>query len=70
MEKALEWGDRIPLGVFYNNEHVPDMGERIRQRIPTYYKYTPAEQGIAGPNGEPLTDLSKLFAKLTVQPTV
>ncbi len=69
LEKALEWGDRIPIGVFYNNEHVPDMGERIRQRIPTYFQQTPAEQRIAGPNGEPLTNVQKLFARLTVAPT-
>ena len=55
LEKALEWGDRIPIGVFYKNEHVLTFEERIAQRVPTYMEHPPALQPIAGPNGEPRT---------------
>src|SRR5881409_2804233 len=46
LEKALEWGDRIPIGVFYKNEHVPTFEERIAQRVPTYMEHPPALQPI------------------------
>ena len=68
LARALEWGDRIPLGVFYQNELVPTMAERITQRIPTYVDSPPATQPIAGPQGEPLTDLSKILSRLTIRP--
>jgi len=35
-------GDRIPIGVFYKNEHVPTFEERIAQRVPTYMDHPPA----------------------------
>ncbi len=44
--KAMEWGDRIPIGVFYKNPHVPTYEERIADRIPTYSTKPPAKQGI------------------------
>src|SRR5204863_509627 len=59
LEKALEWGDRIPIGVFFKNEHVPTFEERILQRVSTYMDNPPALQSIAGPNGEPRTDLTR-----------
>jgi len=65
LEKALEWGDRIPIGVFYKNEHVPTFEERIVQRIPTYMDSPPALQAIAGPHGEPRTDLARLMQRMT-----
>lgn len=69
LEKSLEWGDRIPIGVFYRNEHVPIFGERIQQRIPTYFKTPPAVQPIGGKDGRPLTDLTRLFSRLTIPPS-
>ncbi len=68
LARALEWGDRIPLGVFYRNELVPTMAERISARIPNYVDSPPATQPIAGPRGEPLTDLSKILDRLTIRP--
>src|SRR5881296_405923 len=66
LEKALEWGDRIPIGVFYQNEHVPTFEERIAQRVPTYMKNPPAKQAIADSKGRPTTDLSRLLKSLAV----
>jgi len=65
LEKALEWGDRIPIGVFFKSEHVPTFEERIMQRVPTYMENPPALQAIAGPNGEPRTDLTRLIQRMT-----
>src|SRR6266699_2748390 len=65
LEKALEWGDHIPIGVFYKNEHIPTFEERIAQRVPTYLDNPPALQAIAGAHGEPRTDLTKLLQRLT-----
>src|SRR6266702_232483 len=65
LEKAREWGDHIPIGVFYKNEHIPTFEERITQRVPTYLDNPPALQPIAGAHGEPRTDLTKLLQRLT-----
>jgi len=69
LEKALEWDDRIPMGVFYRNELVPTYEERIAQRVPTYRSAPPALQRIATEDGVPATDLSKLLGNLTIPPT-
>jgi 2-oxoglutarate ferredoxin oxidoreductase subunit beta len=65
MNKALElsdeWGDRIPIGVFYQNETSPTYGDRIAARIPTYFQYPPAKQIIHTPEGDSITDLSEIF---------
>ena len=36
LEKAQEWGDRIPIGVFYQNPLEPTFQERFAKRIPFY----------------------------------
>jgi len=46
IEKSLEWGDRIPIGVFYKNETIPSFEERISQTAPSYYQYYPSSQPI------------------------
>ncbi|EWG06601.1 MAG: 2-oxoglutarate ferredoxin oxidoreductase subunit beta [Candidatus Aramenus sulfurataquae] len=42
MLKSLEWGDRIPIGVFYQNELVSTYEERIVQQAPSYKDAYPA----------------------------
>ncbi|BBE42585.1 2-oxoacid:ferredoxin oxidoreductase subunit beta [Conexivisphaera calida] len=44
--KAFEWGDRIPIGVFYRNTHVPSFEDRIAARLPNYLKVPPAEETV------------------------
>src|SRR3989304_5566548 len=68
LDKALEWGDRIPIGVFYKNELIPTFEERIQQRAPTYFERPPALQTISGRDGRPTTDLGKLLGRLTIEP--
>jgi 2-oxoglutarate ferredoxin oxidoreductase subunit beta len=64
MDKAREWGDRIPLGVLYKNELVPTFQERIAQRIPFYLSDPPAKQRISDETGLPTTDIGEFFEEL------
>jgi 2-oxoglutarate ferredoxin oxidoreductase subunit beta len=62
--KANEWGDRIPLGVFYKNELVPTYEERLSLRIPVYMEKPPAKQAISDDLGNPTVLLEKWFNEL------
>ncbi len=64
--KAYEWGDRIPLGVFFQNEFVSTFQERISQRIADYLKNPPAKQVIVDGKGKPVTSIRKLLEELKV----
>jgi 2-oxoglutarate ferredoxin oxidoreductase subunit beta len=66
VEKSNEWGDKIPIGVFYQNEHVPTYQERITARIPNYMESAPAIQQIADTNGKPITSIDRLLGDLKV----
>lgn len=65
-ERAVEWGERIPLGVFYVNPHIPTFEERLGGRIPGYATFPPAAQVVADADGTPLTDLAELLASTRV----
>ncbi len=56
MIKAFEWGNKIPIGIFYENPHVPTYEERISNRIPLYISYPPGKQEIRGENKAPIID--------------
>ncbi|MCW3999214.1 MAG: 2-oxoacid:ferredoxin oxidoreductase subunit beta [Candidatus Bathyarchaeota archaeon] len=64
MEKALEWGDRIPLGVFYQNPFEPTFEERFTRRIPFYQQYPPAKQPLKDETGASTVDLSEFMDDL------
>ena len=66
LAKSQEWGDRIPLGVFYRNELISTYQERIAQRIAGYLENPPAKQIIADENGKPVTDIRKTLNELKV----
>jgi 2-oxoglutarate ferredoxin oxidoreductase subunit beta len=66
IEKSNEWGDKIPIGIFYQNEHVPTYQERITSRIPDYLENSPAAQAIADGNSKPITNIDRLLADLKV----
>jgi 2-oxoglutarate ferredoxin oxidoreductase subunit beta len=67
IEKSNEWGNRIPLGIFYQNEHVPTYQERIIARIPDYMEEPPATQQIADENGKPITNIERLLDDLRLR---
>ncbi|MDQ1280396.1 MAG: 2-oxoglutarate/2-oxoacid ferredoxin oxidoreductase subunit beta, partial [Thermoproteota archaeon] len=64
--RAQEWGDRIPIGVFYQNELVSTYSERISQGIPNYLKNPPAKQIISDEEGKPATSIKKILEELKV----
>jgi 2-oxoglutarate ferredoxin oxidoreductase subunit beta len=64
MDKAQEWGDRIPIGVFYKNELEPTFIDRIINRIPFYRSNPPAKQKISDENGFSTADLRDFFDEL------
>jgi 2-oxoglutarate ferredoxin oxidoreductase subunit beta len=66
LEKSREWGDKIPLGVFYKNELASTYEERITQRIPCYMEKPPAKQKISNERGIPTAEMKKLFDELKV----
>ena len=66
LTKAQEWGDRIPMGVFYQNEFVPTYEDRILKRIPTYLQNPPAKQTISDNQGKPVTSIKKMLEELQV----
>ena len=65
MIKSLEWGNKIPTGVFYKNELISPYTQRIKDKIPNYLENPPAKQKISE-NGHPSTDISKILDSLEV----
>ncbi len=65
VSKSFEWGDKIPIGVFYQNETIETYESRITQRLPSYMDVPPALQPICTPSGEPLTLLTDIFEELS-----
>jgi 2-oxoglutarate ferredoxin oxidoreductase subunit beta len=64
MEKAQEWGDKIPVGVFYQNELESTFQDRLSQRIPFYMENPPAKQQLKDENGKATIDLSEFLDDL------
>jgi len=44
--KSYEWGEKIPIGIFYQNELVPTFEDRLTANIPNYKDFYPAKQPI------------------------
>ena len=63
--KSLEWGGKIPTGVFYQNELISPFTVRLKDKIPNYLENPPAKQKISE-NGLPITDVSKILDSLEV----
>jgi 2-oxoglutarate ferredoxin oxidoreductase subunit beta len=64
MEKAQEWGDKIPIGIFYQNPFEPTFQERFSKRIPFYLQSPPAKQALKDENGFSTLDLSEFMDDL------
>jgi len=61
INKSLEWGDKIPVGVFYQNEFVPTYEERIKQNFPNYFEDPPATSQISKKDGSAVADMENIF---------
>ncbi|MDH7509196.1 MAG: 2-oxoacid:ferredoxin oxidoreductase subunit beta [Methanomassiliicoccales archaeon] len=66
MRKSQEWGNRIPIGIFYRNELLPTFQDRITERIPFYRTLPPAKQKICDERGAPTIDVSDFFNELRI----
>lgn len=64
IEKAHEWGDRIPTGILLENRSQSTFEDRIANRVPSYRTASPAHRQIADGDGRPTTDLSEIFAEV------
>ena len=53
LAKAMEWGNRIPIGVFYHDPHKPSFEDRIARLLPGYREAPPAKQRITSRDGAP-----------------
>jgi len=63
--KSLEWGNKIPTGVFYKNELISTYEIRLKDKIPNYLENPPAIQKISE-NGLPTTDVSEILDSLEI----
>lgn len=63
IEKSFEWGERIPIGIFYVDKTQSTLEERYSQRIPLYPTIHPAKSSITRDGDKPLIDNS-VFEKI------
>ncbi|MCX8201184.1 MAG: thiamine pyrophosphate-dependent enzyme [Candidatus Caldarchaeum sp.] len=64
--KSFEWGDKIPVGVFYRNPFVPSYEQRISENIKDYRQNPPATQKISTPDGRPLASIESILNEFYV----
>src|SRR5512136_2191078 len=64
LEKSEEWGDRIPIGVFYKKEYESTYEERVDNRIPFYRNRPPAKQKLSDERDFSTVDLSQFMEDL------
>ena len=64
LEKSEEWGDRIPIGVFYKKEYESTYEERVNNRIPFYRNRPPAKQKLSDERDFSAVDLSQFMEDL------
>jgi 2-oxoglutarate ferredoxin oxidoreductase subunit beta len=70
LKKSLEWGERIPVGVFYANPHVETFEERIAKLNPSYREQPPGMQEISLGDGRPLvgpSEFKEIFKEFIVE---
>lgn len=66
IEKSNEWGDKIPIGIFYQNEHIATYQERISEKINNYSDYPPAKQRITLDKNETNSNIDGLLESISV----
>jgi 2-oxoglutarate/2-oxoacid ferredoxin oxidoreductase subunit beta len=64
MEKAQEFEDKIPVGIFYQNDLEPAFQDRLTERIPFYMQNPPAKQQLKDENNVSTADLSDFMDDL------
>ena len=64
LEKVLDPGENLPIGVFYENLDTPSYTDRIVGRIPFYRAIPPAFQPLRDATGNPLAELTTILDSL------
>lgn len=64
MKKAQEWGNKIPIGLFYKTELEPTFEDRLKNRIPFYLERPPAKQKLTDKEELSTIDLSEFMSEL------
>jgi 2-oxoglutarate ferredoxin oxidoreductase subunit beta len=67
IEKSLEWGDRIPVGIFYVNELISSYEERIQDVISDYIVNPPVKQKISKDGGLSNVNLERMLAEFSTR---
>jgi 2-oxoglutarate ferredoxin oxidoreductase subunit beta len=67
LEKAHEWGERIPTGVLLENRAVPTFAQRIARRNANYEEAPPARRTVADGAGRSVADLDGLFEEMMIE---
>ncbi|MGC8505945.1 MAG: 2-oxoacid:ferredoxin oxidoreductase subunit beta [Thermoplasmata archaeon] len=65
--KAGEWEDKIPTGIFYENNNIPSFPKRINEYVPRYLENPPSDQKISDKEGYTLVDPMKTFSEKIVE---
>ncbi|MEM3492228.1 MAG: thiamine pyrophosphate-dependent enzyme, partial [Nitrososphaerota archaeon] len=65
--KSYEFGDRIPIGIFFRNPFVPTYEERIAVNSPTYPSSPPAKQPIRNKLMKPSAIIEDLLEEFKVK---
>ncbi|MCL5786249.1 MAG: 2-oxoacid:ferredoxin oxidoreductase subunit beta [Candidatus Thermoplasmatota archaeon] len=66
-EKSLEWDQKIPTGVFYQNKTVPSFTRRINEVVPNYLETPPAKQQYRDSQGYTIVDPESTFKEKLVE---
>ncbi len=66
LQKSNEWGNKIPIGIFYQNEQIPTYQERITSRIDNYMENPPSKQDILDRNSKAVANISNVLDDLRI----
>ncbi|MGI0023424.1 MAG: 2-oxoacid:ferredoxin oxidoreductase subunit beta, partial [Nitrososphaeraceae archaeon] len=66
LEFSAEWGDKIPIGIFYQNELVPTYHQRIAENNKEYLASPPSRQEISDNDKKPIARIDRILDKLKV----
>jgi 2-oxoglutarate ferredoxin oxidoreductase subunit beta len=66
LNKAYEWGEQIPLGVFYHDLSRPCLSDTLAKRRADLNMTAPAKQHICNEQGVSLVQLGNIFDRLSV----
>lgn len=63
--KSLDWGNKIPTGVFYKNAIISSFSQRTMDHVPNYLENPPAKQKVSD-GSAPNVDISEILDSLRV----